>query len=428
MYKSEISQGLNSLSDKAKQAKDLVANFKGSSESLQEDAVSFETRVVCEFDCVIEALQRRKEQLIAELEREKQRKQQVFKKSSQECTQYLRQTTGLIEYCLEVLQESDQISFLQISGPVLKRVYESDMQWRRKLHDESDDTNRSFRYKIDCSHVRKLAEELNFCKLETPTSPLIVTDECYAENNSVSFSWRSHSSTWVDGYILEIDDGKMGRFREVYRGKETVCTIDGLHFGMSYRARVRCFNECGVSAHSEVVALSTSKVAWFTLNGDDCHSDLILSNQNSTVTSSSFDERVVLGSIGFSKGKHYWEITIDRYDSLPDPAFGIARQDVPRDCMLGKDCKSWALYIDRKRSYFMHNNVHSQGNTGGIGLGSVVGVLINLEKHMLTFFVDGKFLDTFVLQEVGGLFYPAISLNRNVQATIHTGLTPPEVS
>ena len=254
------------MSEKATQAKDLVANFKGSSESLQEDAVSFETRVVCEFDAVIEALQRRKEQLIAELEREKQKKQQVFKKSSQECTQYLKQTTGLIEYCLEVLQESDQINFLQISGPVIKRVYEADMLWRRKLYDENDKSKKSFRYKIDCSHVRQLAEELNFCKLEVPSSPLIVTEECYAENNSVSFSWKSHASTWVDGYILEIDDGKAGRFREVYRGKETVCTIDGLHFGMTYKARVRSFNECGVSSYSETVALSTSKVSLRTIS------------------------------------------------------------------------------------------------------------------------------------------------------------------
>ena len=266
IFQGEISQGLNSLSEKATQAKDLVANFKGSSESLQEDAVSFETRVVCEFDAVIEALQRRKEQLIAELEREKQKKQQVFKKSSQECTQYLKQTTGLIEYCLEVLQESDQINFLQISGPVIKRVYEADMLWRRKLYDENDKSKKSFRYKIDCSHVRQLAEELNFCKLEVPSSPLIVTEECYAENNSVSFSWKSHASTWVDGYILEIDDGKAGRFREVYRGKETVCTIDGLHFGMTYKARVRSFNECGVSSYSETVALSTSKVSLRTIS------------------------------------------------------------------------------------------------------------------------------------------------------------------
>ena len=65
-------------------------------------------------------------------------------------------------------------------------------------------------------------------------------------------------------------------------------------------------------------------------------SEAIFSNDNTTVTCSSFDDRVVLGNVGFSKGVHYWEITIDRYDNQPDPAFGIARFDVTKDTMLGK--------------------------------------------------------------------------------------------
>lgn len=49
-----------------------------------------------------------------------------------------------------------------------------------------------------------------------------------------------------------------------------------------------------------------------------------------------YEHRVVLSSVGFSRGVHYWELTIDRYHSDTDPAFGIARADVSRDQMLGK--------------------------------------------------------------------------------------------
>ena len=49
-----------------------------------------------------------------------------------------------------------------------------------------------------------------------------------------------------------------------------------------------------------------------------------------------YEHRVVLSSTGFSRGVHYWELTIDRYHSDTDPAFGIARCDVIRDQMLGK--------------------------------------------------------------------------------------------
>ena len=55
-----------------------------------------------------------------------------------------------------------------------------------------------------------------------------------------------------------------------------------------------------------------------------------------TVTSSSFDDRVVLGSVGLSRGVHYWEISIDRYENNKDPSFGVALQNVARDRMIGK--------------------------------------------------------------------------------------------
>lgn len=60
-----------------------------------------------------------------------------------------------------------------------------------------------------------------------------------------------------------------------------------------------------------------------------------------------------------SQGAHYWEVTVDRYDNHPDPAFGVARINTVKDMMLGKDDKAWAMYVDNNRSWFMHNNSHT---------------------------------------------------------------------
>lgn len=49
-----------------------------------------------------------------------------------------------------------------------------------------------------------------------------------------------------------------------------------------------------------------------------------------------YEHRVVLSSVGFSRGVHYWELTIDRYHADTDPAFGVARAEVSRDRMLGE--------------------------------------------------------------------------------------------
>ena len=77
-------------------------------------------------------------------------------------------------------------------------------------------------------------------------------------------------------------------------------------------------------------------VAWFHFDPVSAHPDIIFSNDNQTVSCNSFDHRVVLGSVGFSKGVHYWEIVVDRYDCQTDPAVGIARFDVGKCFMLGE--------------------------------------------------------------------------------------------
>uniref|UniRef100_A0A2R9BWE0 Fibronectin type-III domain-containing protein n=1 Tax=Pan paniscus TaxID=9597 RepID=A0A2R9BWE0_PANPA len=86
-------------------------------------------------------------------------------------------------------------------------------------------------------------------KCRVPPVPLLQLEKCCTRNNSVTLAWRmppfTHSP--VDGYILELDDGAGGQFREVYVGKETLCTIDGLHFNSTYNARVKAFNSSGTS-------------------------------------------------------------------------------------------------------------------------------------------------------------------------------------
>lgn len=76
-------------------------------------------------------------------------------------------------------------------------------------------------------------------------------------------------------------------------------------------------------------------VAWFTF--DPCLSspELCFTPDNMTVTCEGFEHRVALGSVGFSRGVHFWEFTIDRFDADTDPSFGVARLDVSKEEMLG---------------------------------------------------------------------------------------------
>jgi len=76
-------------------------------------------------------------------------------------------------------------------------------------------------------------------------------------------------------------------------------------------------------------------VAWFGFDPATTTRDVLFTNDDRTVTTCSFDDRVVLANVGFTRGVHYWEIVVDRYENNKDPAFGVARLDVAKDKILG---------------------------------------------------------------------------------------------
>ncbi|XP_076013727.1 E3 ubiquitin-protein ligase TRIM9 isoform X7 [Genypterus blacodes] len=328
------------------------------------------------------------------------------------CTVKLRQTTGLMEYCLEVIKENDPSGFLQISDALIRRVHMTESQWGKGTL--TPRMTSDFDLTLDSGPLLQTIHQLDFVQMKVsspvPAAPMLQLEECCTQNNSATLSWKQPplSTIAVEGYILELDDGNGGPFREVYVGSETICTVDGLHFNSTYKARVKAFNASGVGQYSKTLIMQTSEIAWFTFDPASAHPDIILSNDNLTVTCNSYDDRVVMGNSAFSRGVHYWEMTVDRYDNHPDPAFGIARGDVLKDVMLGKDDKAWAM------------------TDGGISKGATIGVLLDFTRRIVIFLLNDEQQGPVAFEAIEGLYYPAISLNRNVQVTLHTGLPIPD--
>nr|XP_009933672.1 PREDICTED: tripartite motif-containing protein 67 [Opisthocomus hoazin] len=425
-HKAQLSQALNGVSDKAKEAKEFLVQLKNLLQQIQENGLDYEACLVAQCDALVDALTRQKAKLLTKVTKEREHKLKVVWDQINHCTLKLRQSTGLMEYCLEVIKENDPSGFLQISDALIKRVQVSQEQWVKGALEPK--VSAEFDLTLDSEPLLQSIHQLDFIQMKLPPVPLLQLEKCCTRNNSVTLAWRmpplSHNP--VEGYILELDDGDGGQFREVYVGKETLCTIDGLHFNSTYNARVKAFNSSGVGPYSKTVILQTSDVAWFAFDPSSAHRDIVLSNDNQTATCNSYDDRVVLGTAAFSKGVHYWELHVDRYDNHPDPAFGIARINVVKDMMLGKDDKAWAMYVDNNRSWFMHCNSHTNRTEGGVSKGATVGVLLDLNKHNLTFYINGQQQGPPAFENVEGVFMPALSLNRNVQVTLHTGLDVPQ--
>uniref|UniRef100_A0A8C3RA45 Tripartite motif containing 9 n=1 Tax=Cyanoderma ruficeps TaxID=181631 RepID=A0A8C3RA45_9PASS len=396
LHKSQLSQALNGLSDRAKEAKEFLVQLRNMVQQIQVRSAQAEKL----------PLPSRMSHPLDQISH---------------CTVKLRQTTGLMEYCLEVIKENDPSGFLQISDALIRRVHLTEDQWGKGTLTPRMTTD--FDLNLDNAPLLQSIHQLDFVQMKVPAPPILQLEECCTHNNSATLSWKQPplSTVQVEGYILELDDGNGGQFREVYVGKETMCTVDGLHFNSTYSARVKAFNKSGVSPYSKTLVLQTSEVAWFSFDPASAHADIIFSNDNLTVTCNSYDDRVVLGKTGFSKGLHYWELSIDRYDNHPDPAFGVARIDVLKDAMLGKDDKAWAMYVDNNRSWFMHNNSHTNRTEGGITKGATVGVLLDLTRRTLTFSINEDQQGPVAFENLEGLFFPAVSLNRNVQVRPWSG-------
>uniref|UniRef100_A0A8C1UTG6 Tripartite motif containing 9 n=1 Tax=Cyprinus carpio TaxID=7962 RepID=A0A8C1UTG6_CYPCA len=400
LHKGQLSQALNVLSDRATEAKEFLVQLRNMVQHIQENGVEFEACLVAQCDALIEALNRRKAQLLSRVTKEHEHKLSVVRDQISHCTVKLRQTTGLMEYCLEVIKENDPSGFLQISDALIRRVHMTENQWGKGSL--TPRMSSDFDLTLDSGPLLQTIHQLDFvqmkgesvCVLKVVNTICLLTEVCFLQ--------------------------------EVYVGTEMICTVDGLHFNSAYKSRVKAYNSSGVGQYSKTLVMQTSEIAWFTFDPASAHPDIILSNDNLTVTCNSYDDRVVMGNTGFSRGVHYWEMTIDRYDNHPDPAFGIARADVMKDVMLGKDDKAWAMYVDNNRSWFMHNNSHTNRTDGGISKGATVGVLLDFTRGILLFLINDEQQGPVAFNTLEGMYYPAISLNRNVQVTLHSGLPIPD--
>jgi tripartite motif-containing protein 9/67 len=67
-------------------------------------------------DSLVEAIHRRKQELLEFIRQSKEMKLRTLKDQVSTCTCKLQHTTGLLQFCIEALKETDSAAFLQVSA------------------------------------------------------------------------------------------------------------------------------------------------------------------------------------------------------------------------------------------------------------------------------------------------------------------------
>ncbi|KAF8381452.1 madd-2 [Pristionchus pacificus] len=442
--KAELTTTLSQLGEKVKTAKGDIGKLKGIQETLNVNANDFKSTVCIQVDAIIEDLQKRKDKLMRTIDEERDRKKRVLRDQIVRCNQQLAKATSLIQFCIELLKEPDPAAYLQISSALIHRSTTADFLWHNDMKTKPE-VDGEIVLNLDTKHLQYAIQTLDFAQLkgfmtipirgdfsQVPSPPVIDASSCSAENNSVTVVWRPRNDGCaIDGFVLEIDNGRdEGCYKEVYSGPEFMCQLDGLHFNTIYSARVKAYNAAGESLYSDPICLQTASVAWFQLTKSASQREIFLSNESHTLTATTIDYQTILGSVAFSKGVHYWEITVDRFEGNADIVVGVARHAVNRGLMLGKDLHGWSMYVDGERSWYLHNENHVGRVAGGVRKGDVIGVRLNCDRGTLEYTIndrkrvskEGTFAFTTLAR---GRYYPAFSINCKAQITVHTAIPCP---
>lgn len=81
----------------------------------QDSCIEFERLVIEQCENLIRAINERREFLVDAIRMDKESKIRILKEQQLNCTGKLQQTTGLIQFCIEALKETDSAAFLQVS-------------------------------------------------------------------------------------------------------------------------------------------------------------------------------------------------------------------------------------------------------------------------------------------------------------------------
>ncbi|XP_067900606.1 E3 ubiquitin-protein ligase TRIM39-like [Heterodontus francisci] len=183
--------------------------------------------------------------------------------------------------------------------------------------------------------------------------------------------------------------------------KETVSTTEGKMRGLLIKKWARNITLDVETAHSALEISDDRKTVAFSRNAHD----VLSSPKQFTHTAN------VLGSEGFSAGKHYWEVTVQEQS---DWSVGAVYQSVPRgdNNSLANSPLAWLLTFQRPQYLAWHDNVSVTLKVSQL---QRLGVFLDYESGQLTFYdADNMTLLHTFIDSFTDTLYPVFSPGRSI--------------
>lgn len=151
-----------------------------------------------------------------------------------------------------------------------------------------------------------------------------------------------------------------------------------------------------------------------TFNALDKGNEVTLSNGNLDAACTSSSKDGVMGSIGVSSGKWYWEIEVTSNNTDQNVAIGIARRGIgyyQNDASSPTSDPGPYFYSSYNGNKWLSNSDSSYG--ASYGNGDVIGVALDLDNNSLVFYKNGSTQGTAISNLPDDTYYPFVGDNAN---------------